>query len=144
MWFMHDGAPPHFSITAREFSENMYPAWRIGRGGPTAWPPRSPDLNPVHFHIWGHLKTLAYATPVNDIATLRQRVEGGCQAIRKTPGTAKRVRQSVTRRAQCCVKEHGGHLVHLLYNIGKEKSALIRKGGFSGPMLIRPFFHSCV
>jgi hypothetical protein len=52
MWFMHDGAPPHFSITVRELLE-MYPARRTGRGGPTAWPPRSPD-----------------STPVNDIATL--------------------------------------------------------------------------
>jgi hypothetical protein len=85
MWFMHDGAPPHFSIRVREFLDNMYPAWWIGRGGPTAWPPRSPDDNPADFYLWGHLKTLVYATPANDIATLRQRVEG-CQAIRNTPG----------------------------------------------------------
>jgi hypothetical protein len=85
MWFMHDGAPPHFSTTVREFSE-IYPARWIGRGGPTVRPPHSPDLNPVDFHLWGHLKTLVYATPVNDIETLRQRVEGGCQAIRNTPG----------------------------------------------------------
>jgi hypothetical protein len=38
------------------------------------------------FHVWGHLKTLVYATPVNDIVTLRQRVEGGCRTIRNTPG----------------------------------------------------------
>jgi hypothetical protein len=80
MWFMHDGASPYFSITDREFLD-MHPARWIGSGGPTAWPPRSPD-----FHLWGHLKTLVYATPVNDIKTLRQRVEGGCQTIRNTPG----------------------------------------------------------
>jgi hypothetical protein len=86
MWFMHDGAPPHFSITIREFLDNVYPARWIARGGPTALPPRSPDLNPVDFHLRGHLQTLVYATPVNDIATLRQRVESGCQTIRNTPG----------------------------------------------------------
>jgi hypothetical protein len=85
MWFMHDGAPPHFSITVREFLDNMYPDRSIGRGGHSAWPPSSPDLNPVDFHIWGQEK-LVYATPVNDIATLRQRVEGGCRTIRNNPG----------------------------------------------------------
>jgi hypothetical protein len=85
MWFMHDGALPHFSITDREFLD-MYPVRWIGQGGPTAWPPRSPDFHPVDFHLWGHLKTLVYATPVNDIATLQQWVEGGCLTIRNTPG----------------------------------------------------------
>jgi hypothetical protein len=85
MWFMHDGDPPHFSITVREFLDNMYPVRWIGRGGSTAWPPRSPDLNPFDFYLWGHLMTLVYATPVNDIATLRQRGEG-CQTTRSTPG----------------------------------------------------------
>jgi hypothetical protein len=51
-----------------------------------------------------------------------------------TPGFLERVRQSMTRRAQCCVKAHGGHLEHFLQNGGEEKSAPIRKGGFSGPM----------
>jgi hypothetical protein len=30
IWFMHDGAPPHFSFTVREFLDNMYPARWIG------------------------------------------------------------------------------------------------------------------
>jgi hypothetical protein len=64
----------------------MYPARWIGRGGPTAWSPRSRDLNPVDFHLWRHLTTLVCATPASDIATLRQRVEGGCLTIRNTPG----------------------------------------------------------
>jgi hypothetical protein len=59
MCFVHDGAPPHFSITVREFSDNMYHARWIG---PTAWPSRSPDLNPVDFHLWGHLKTLCHSS----------------------------------------------------------------------------------
>jgi hypothetical protein len=53
---MHDGAPPHFSIAVREFLDNMYPARWIGWGGPIVWPRRSPDLNPVDFHLWGHEK----------------------------------------------------------------------------------------
>ena len=28
----------------------------IGRGGPVAWPPRSPDLTPPDYFLWGFVK----------------------------------------------------------------------------------------
>lgn len=49
MWFMHDGAPAHFSILAREYLNGVYENKWIGRGGPQSWPPRSPDLNSLDF-----------------------------------------------------------------------------------------------
>jgi hypothetical protein len=39
-----------------------------------AWPPRSPDLNPLDFSLWGHFKTLAYAAPVDSGEALRHRI----------------------------------------------------------------------
>ena len=54
MRFMHDGAPPHFSRVAREFLNQHFANEWIGRAGPVAWPARSPDLNPLDFHLWGH------------------------------------------------------------------------------------------
>ncbi|KAJ4449220.1 hypothetical protein ANN_00617 [Periplaneta americana] len=53
--FLHDGAPAHFSSTARRYLDRRFPDRWIGRGGPIAWPPRSPDLNPLDFYLWGHL-----------------------------------------------------------------------------------------
>ncbi|GFX17010.1 hypothetical protein TNCV_2519861 [Trichonephila clavipes] len=39
--------------------------WRwIGRGVPIALPPRFPDLNPLDFFFWSHLKSLEYETLV--------------------------------------------------------------------------------
>jgi hypothetical protein len=38
--------------------------WWIGRGAPfgnLAWPPRSPDLIPPDFFLWGHVKQLTYS-----------------------------------------------------------------------------------
>ena len=29
------------------------------------WPPRSPDLTPMEFFLWGHIKALIYTTPVD-------------------------------------------------------------------------------
>ena len=43
-----------------------YPGLWIGKGGPVAWPPRSPDLTLLDFFLWGHIKSLVYKTPVPD------------------------------------------------------------------------------
>lgn len=38
-----DGAPPHFEIHVRQYLNEKFGERWIGRGGPVAWPPRSPD-----------------------------------------------------------------------------------------------------
>lgn len=44
MWFMHDGAPPHFLRRVRaHITETFQNRW-IGRGGPISWPARSQDF----------------------------------------------------------------------------------------------------
>lgn len=114
MWFMHDGAPPHFSIVAREFLDATYGGHWIGRAGPQSWPPRSPDLNPLDFFLWGHLKSLVYKTPINTEAELRQRIRDSCDQIRHTPGIFQRVRESMIRRANACIEVEGRHFQQLL------------------------------
>jgi hypothetical protein len=44
----------------------------ISRGGPTAWPPRSPDLTPLDFFAWEFIKDVVYRRKVRDLADLRQ------------------------------------------------------------------------
>ncbi|GBN41973.1 hypothetical protein AVEN_258019-1 [Araneus ventricosus] len=58
MRFLHDGAPAHFSIAVRNHLDATHPGRWIRRGGPVAWPPRSPDLNPLDFFFWGHLNNI--------------------------------------------------------------------------------------
>jgi len=38
MWFMHDGAPPHFSRIARQCLNDHFPGKWIWRNVPVAWP----------------------------------------------------------------------------------------------------------
>ncbi|XP_066595419.1 uncharacterized protein [Prorops nasuta] len=52
--FQHDGAPAHFHISASIKLHERFPDRWMGRGGPIAWPPRSPDLNPLDYFLWGH------------------------------------------------------------------------------------------
>ncbi|EZA56517.1 hypothetical protein X777_03552 [Ooceraea biroi] len=113
MWYMHDGAPSHFSRATRELLNTTYPDRWIGRGGLIPWPARSPDMNPLDFFFWGYLKTLVYSTPVPDVAPLRQRIVNGCDIIHNTPGIFQRVRQSMRRRAQACLESNEGHFEYL-------------------------------
>lgn len=102
MLFMHDGAPAHFSIAVRNHLDATYPGRWIGRGGPVAWPPRSPDLNPLDFFFWGHLKSLVYQTPVDTLEDLTARIVVASADIASTPGMFERVRQSFVRRCRLC------------------------------------------
>ncbi|KAJ4428021.1 hypothetical protein ANN_24035 [Periplaneta americana] len=90
--FLHDSAPAHFSRTARRYLDRRFPDRWIGRGGPITWPPRSPDLNPLDFYLWGHLKSFVYSSPVPDLESLRNRIAACSEDICDTPGVWDRVR----------------------------------------------------
>ncbi|KAJ4439310.1 hypothetical protein ANN_07432 [Periplaneta americana] len=113
--FLHDGAPAHFSRTARRYLDRKFPDRWIGRGGPIAWPPRSPDLNPLDFYLWGHLKSFVYSSPVPDLESLRNRIVACSEDMRNTPGVWDRVRRSMRHRCEVCIQAGGGHFEHLLY-----------------------------
>ena len=46
MYIQHDGAPPHYTRHVRDYLNESIPNRCLGRGGPVAWSPRSPDLTP--------------------------------------------------------------------------------------------------
>ena len=62
LWFQLDGCPAHYSRPVRNWLNisKHYPERWIGRSGPVAWPARSPELTPLDFFLWGHLKALVY------------------------------------------------------------------------------------
>ncbi|KAJ4447862.1 hypothetical protein ANN_09871 [Periplaneta americana] len=88
------------SRTARRYLDRRFPDRWIGRGGPIAFPPRSPDLNPLDFYLWGHLKSLVYSSPVRDLESLRNRIVACSEDIRNTPGVWDRVRKSMKHRCE--------------------------------------------
>jgi hypothetical protein len=56
-----DGAPSHFALHVRDYLNETFPRWWIGRGSiassaPFAWPPRSSDLATPGNALWGFIK----------------------------------------------------------------------------------------
>lgn len=100
IWFQQDGAPPHFGINVRQYLDVTFPGRWIGRRGAIEWPPRSPDLTPLDFFLWGYLKSKVYFDRPNNLDGLRRRIRAEVENI--TPEVLERSVQSVyTRIGQC-------------------------------------------
>jgi len=114
IYFQHDGAPPHYTRRVREYLNESFPNRWLGRGGPVAWPPRSPDLSSVDYYLWGHMKTLVYETKVNSKAELRHRIFAAAEHIRNHPDNIASATQSLLMRAEKCIATGCGHFEQLL------------------------------
>lgn len=114
MWYQHDGAPCHFSQQVRTTLSFMFPNKWIGRGGPVNWPARSPDLNPLDFYFWGHMKSLVYSTPVESDEDLVARVVAAAHEIKDKPELLEKVAINNLKRCRMCLQQNGGHFEHLM------------------------------
>ena len=81
--FQQDGAPAHFSTDVRQYLDNRFPNRWIGRGGAIRWGPHSPDLTPLDFFLWGHVKSNIYQTPVKNLTELKRRINNEIKSISK-------------------------------------------------------------
>jgi hypothetical protein len=64
MYYQHDGVPPHFSQVIRQYLNHKFLNRWIRRGGAQNWPPWSPNLNLLDYHVWGYIKAMVYAYKV--------------------------------------------------------------------------------
>ena len=112
LWLQLDGAPAHYALQVRQWLDENYPGRWIGRGGPVAWPPRSPDLTPLDFFLWGHIKNTVYRTAPDNVEELRQRILAAAATI--TPEMLGNVQRSIRRRLERCVAMGGQNFEHLL------------------------------
>jgi hypothetical protein len=60
MVFQRDGAPAHYSRLVTHHLNLTFPERWIGRGGHVQWPPRSQDLTPLDFCLWGWIESEVY------------------------------------------------------------------------------------
>lgn len=113
MWFLHDGATPHYARVVTDFLNTMFPNRWIGRNGAVHWPARSPDLTPLDFYLWGHVKTLVYGRSKPN--TRQELVERIQQAFDTVRGSMENVNWvgDLRRRAELCVEVEGAHFEQL-------------------------------
>lgn len=105
--FQHDGAPAHFAREVRSHLDARFSRW-IGRSGPIAWPARSPDITPLDFFLWGHIKNMVYATECSSREQMKQRIVDAFATV--TPQMLRNVRASCYKRAVLCIEREGRHI----------------------------------
>ena len=81
----------------------------LGRGGPVAWPPSSPDLKPLDYYLWGHMKMFVYETEVQLRAAMRDRIFAVAEHIRNHPDNIASATHSLLMCAEKCIATGGGH-----------------------------------
>ncbi|GFT69514.1 transposable element Tc3 transposase [Trichonephila clavipes] len=61
LWFQQDEATCHTARAIIELLKDTLGDRLISRFGPVNWPPRSCDLTPLDYFLWGYVKSLVYA-----------------------------------------------------------------------------------
>jgi hypothetical protein len=112
MWFQHDGAPPHYYRRVRQYLDNWRGDQWIGRGGPVAWPARSPDLTPLDFFLWGFVKQKVYQEKPTTSQDMKNRIRNVFQTIQRE--TLSNVRETFIRRLNLCLEQNGQIFEHLV------------------------------
>jgi hypothetical protein len=114
LWWQQDGAPPHYSTEVREWLDETFPGMWIGRRGPVEWPPRSPDLTPPDFFMWGYLKDKVYAHTINNLEHLREVIVEEFNAV--PIDFCRKACENVKLRLQACIDVGGGQVDHTMEN----------------------------
>ncbi|GFY13989.1 DUF4817 domain-containing protein [Trichonephila clavipes] len=61
LWFQQDGAICHTARATIDLLKDTFGDRLISRFGPVNWSPRSCDLTPLDYFLWGYVKSLVYA-----------------------------------------------------------------------------------
>jgi hypothetical protein len=72
--------------------------------------PRSPDLTPFDFFLWGYVKSILYVPPplARNLNIIQERLE---EALRNVPrDMIIRSMQDIFRRVEVCLQVGGGHV----------------------------------
>lgn len=113
--YQHDGAPAHISAGVRQILDENFMSW-IGRGVGTGnlclWPPRSPDLNPLDFFLWGVLQHRVHLIEHPTIEAVEESVIREIQTI--TPEMLERVHLNLKKRLFKCIEVNGELFEYLL------------------------------
>ncbi|PNF43421.1 hypothetical protein B7P43_G13453, partial [Cryptotermes secundus] len=98
---------PHFCQHCRNHQHREKAGRWIGRSGPTAWPPRSPDLNPVDFFLWGYVKNIVYQVKINKLQHMKARIRDAVATV--TTNTLQAKWNEVKYGRDICSATKGAH-----------------------------------
>lgn len=112
-WFQQDGATSHTARETMNLLRERFEERIISRHGPINWPPRSCDLTPLDFFLWGYVKSLVYTNNPQTSDDLKVNITRVIREIQ--PNLLERVIENWVRRLDVCRRSRGGHLNDVLF-----------------------------
>lgn len=113
IWFQQDGATSHTAVLSRDLLQEKFPGRVISKFADVKWPPRSCDLTPLDFFLWGYVKSLVYSNKPTTLAQLETNINRAIAEIQ--PDLLRKVIQNWTARIYQCKRSRGGHLNDVIF-----------------------------
>ncbi|GFV07740.1 DUF4817 domain-containing protein [Trichonephila clavipes] len=113
--FQQDGATCHTACATIDLLKETFGDRLISRFGPVNWPPRSCDLTPLDYFLWGYVKSLVYADKPQTLDHLEDNIRRVIADIR--PQMLEKVIENWTSRLDYIRASHGSPMPEIIFKI---------------------------
>ena len=113
MIFMQDCAPPHIPRRVKDLLRTLFDDDHVlSCHFHHAWLPRSPDLSPCNYWLWGYLKSQLYHDRPTSLGMPKDNIQ--CQSLTITPDMLYCTVHNIIPRLQLLLRNDGEHIKHFL------------------------------
>ncbi|GFY00640.1 transposable element Tc3 transposase [Trichonephila clavipes] len=115
LWFQQDGATCHTARATIDLLKDTFSDRLISRFGPVNWPPRSCDLTPLDYFLWGYVKSLVYADKPQTLDHLEDNIRRVIANIR--PQMLEKVIENWTSRLDYIRASRGSPMPEIIFKM---------------------------
>ncbi|GFX96084.1 transposase [Trichonephila clavipes] len=115
LWFQQDGATCHTARATIYLLKDTFGDRLISRFGPVNWPPRSCDLIPLDYFLWGYVKSLVYADKPQTLDHLEDNIRRVIADIR--PQMLEKVIENWTSRLDYIRASRGSPMPEIIFKM---------------------------
>ncbi|GFS64351.1 uncharacterized protein TNCV_3955411 [Trichonephila clavipes] len=115
LWFQQDGTTCHTARATIDLLKDTFGDHLISRFGPVNWPPRSCDLTPLDYFLWGYVKSLVYADKPQTLDHLEDNIRRVMADIR--PQMLEKVIENWTSRLDYIRASRGSPMPEIIFKM---------------------------
>ncbi|GFS78024.1 putative LOC100569746 [Trichonephila clavipes] len=115
LWFQQDGATCHTARATIDLLKDTFGDSLFSRFGPVNWPPRSWDLTPLDYFLWGYVKSFVYADKPQTLDHLKDSIRRVIADIR--PQMLEKVIENWTSRLDYIRASRGSHMPEIIFKM---------------------------
>ncbi|GFX51114.1 transposable element Tc3 transposase [Trichonephila clavipes] len=115
LWFHQDGATCHTARATIDLWKDTFGDRLISRFGPVNWPPRSCDLTPLDYFLWGYVESLVYVDKPQTLDHLEDNIRRVIADIR--PQMLEKVIENWKSRLDYMRASRGSHMPEIIFKM---------------------------